>query len=717
MSNAFTVSAEQNNKAIRNTISIPHSNNLTMSFGAIYPIFIREMAEGESLSTDALAGIRSFPTVFPITTPIRVYTHFFYVRNRTLWKDWQDFKFGTKSGLASPYLSSRSNVDFHNGSLSDHLGLPTTIYGDFDIKLDAITDPYVSKTNGSVTKYFPCAYISIGNLNTFFLSGSISAANAYVCAPPVPFSSFSGKAFPTELTYKFGGWLPYASTSETYTLVAAVSGSSPVNMYFSAPLKIFDAKSLYYDSSDSSLLHADLTGYDSSILDSFISKHPDRDYTDFSLVITTTENLSLSSTQGSDDPTNTVITPIYRFSGGTELGDLPGTLNPFLNGKQPISALPFRAYEAIYNAYYRNQQNDPFKINGETEYNKYVTTDAGGEDTTEYALKYRNWESDVFTSCMPSPQQGLAPKVGVVTDGVSQTLAFSDDDGNIYHAKPILNAVGNGISSFSVTSVDAAEEVLSIGDAAQSGITINDFRNVNALQKWLEMNQRKGYRYKDLIKGHYNVDVKYDELMMPEFIGGMVRDISVNSVTSTSATSEADLGEYAGQLGLVGQCSRITKYCDEAGFIIGVCSIVPTPVYTQTLPKYFTKFNKFDYFFPEFANIGYQAIKKSELCPLQWFNQTEDTNEVFGYNRPWYEYVSALDEAHGDFRLSLRDFLINRVFDGVPTLGSEFLHVNPKHLNDIFYVRDKTDDKFIAEFRFNTVVKTPVPYVHIPRLD
>lgn len=281
MSNAFTVSAEQNNKAIRNTISIPHSNNLTMSFGAIYPIFIREMAEGESLSTDALAGIRSFPTVFPITTPIRVYTHFFYVRNRTLWKDWQDFKFGTKSGLASPYLSSRSNVDFHNGSLSDHLGLPTTIYGDFDIKLDATTDPYVSKTNGSVTKYFPCAYISIGNLNTFFLSGSISAANAHVCAPPVPFSSFSGKAFPTELTYKFGGWLPYASTSETYTLVAAVSGSSPVNMYFSAPLKIFDAKSLYYDSSDSSLLHADLTGYDSSILDAFISKHPDRDYTDF----------------------------------------------------------------------------------------------------------------------------------------------------------------------------------------------------------------------------------------------------------------------------------------------------------------------------------------------------------------------------------------------------------------------------------------------------
>ncbi len=720
MSNAFTVSAEQNNKAIRNTISIPHSNNLTMKFGAIYPIFVREMAEGESLSTDTLAGIRSFPTVFPITTPIRVYTHFFYVRNRTLWKDWQDFKFGTKNGLASPYLSSTSKVDFHNGSLADHLGVPTTLYGDFSFNLETYSVPYVSHAHGnpSVTNYYPCL-ITFSNLSTakVYTSGSVSIDSGRICTPLLPFSRFESKKIPFSVAYRFSVNANTLNLSKTYDLYAFASGSLSSTGgagFLSKSLKRFSASDLSYR--NETTLVADLSGYDSTILDAFLSKHSDLTYDKIFLVIIPTEETELGNTRGSSNG-STIVIPSYSFSGGAQLGDLPQKFNPFLSGKQPLSALPFRAYEAIYNAYYRNQQNDPFKINGETEYNKYVTTDAGGEDSTEYTLKYRNWESDVFTSCMPSPQQGVAPKVGVVTDGVSQTLAFTDDDGNIYHAKPILNAAGNGISSFSVTSVDAAEEVLSIGDAAQSGITINDFRNVNALQKWLEMNQRKGYRYKDLIKGHYNVDVKYDELMMPEFIGGMVRDISVNSVTSTSATSEADLGEYAGQLGLVGQCSRITKYCDEAGFIIGVCSIVPTPVYTQTLPKYFTKFNKFDYFFPEFANIGYQAIKKSELCPLQWFNQTQDTNEVFGYNRPWYEYVSALDEAHGDFRLSLRDFLINRVFDGVPTLGSEFLHVNPKHLNDIFYVRDKTDDKFIAEFRFNTVVKTPVPYVHIPRLD
>lgn len=42
---------------------------------------------------------------------------------------------------------------------------------------------------------------------------------------------------------------------------------------------------------------------------------------------------------------------------------------------------------------------------------------------------------------------------------------------------------------------------------------------------------RKGYRLKDIIKGHYDVNVRFDELDMPEFIGGVTQDVMPTMVT------------------------------------------------------------------------------------------------------------------------------------------------------------------------------------------
>ena len=39
----------------------------------------------------------------------------------------------------------------------------------------------------------------------------------------------------------------------------------------------------------------------------------------------------------------------------------------------------------------------------------------------------------------------------------------------------------------------------------------------NAYQKFLELNMRKGYSYRDIVEGRFDVKVRYDELLMPEF--------------------------------------------------------------------------------------------------------------------------------------------------------------------------------------------------------
>ena len=118
------------------------------------------------------------------------------------------------------------------------------------------------------------------------------------------------------------------------------------------------------------------------------------------------------------------------------------------NDKQiKISAYAFRAYEGIYNAYIRDNRNNPYYVNGQVQYNQWIPTYDGGLDDNIYELHYANWERDFLTTAVQSPQQGTAPLVGITTytetvddvlsDGTTVTrelskLALVDEDGKKY---------------------------------------------------------------------------------------------------------------------------------------------------------------------------------------------------------------------------------------------------------------------------------------------
>ena len=86
------------------------------------------------------------------------------------------------------------------------------------------------------------------------------------------------------------------------------------------------------------------------------------------------------------------------------------------NDKQiKISAYAFRAYEGIYNAYIRDNRNNPYYVDGQVQYNQWIPTYDGGLDDNIYELRYANWERDFLTTAVQSPQQGTAPLVGITT--------------------------------------------------------------------------------------------------------------------------------------------------------------------------------------------------------------------------------------------------------------------------------------------------------------
>lgn len=692
----FSKQSTARNRVVRSTHDLSFQNNLTLKFGAITPVFCREVLPGDSFRIKPTFGIRALPLVFPCQTRMRAYMHFFYVRNRTLWKDWTDFITGTKSNLASPYIAIDSPVQYRASSLADYLGVPCVSYSN-DINTHYLPYHAVEQYLGSYDS--PDRPVKSPYLT--FLVGGVTY-NVFTTKDPANWAVGSIFQWPSELEYDkkyFVGAMFSLSSSLTSFGIAASNQSRTVRI-------LMLDRSFAVLKNSLVTINANLP-YSASL----------ENGTRYLVFTSSTSNLSNNFTSQVSLPRQQIFSGTSPARVAHDADDLQN--NPLRSVTLAPSALPFRAYESIYNAYYRNQQVEPFILNGVPEYNKYVSNDGGGSDKVFYNLLYRNWEDDVFTSCLPSPQMGNTPMVGVTINGDNSTsLAFSDSDGNVYSAIPVLNSSKDGIESFTIKSAKDAS-VIPVSAVLSSGITINDFRNVNALQRYLELSQLRGYRYRDLMDAHFDVNIRFNELLMPEFIGGCSRDINVSQVTATANTDvngvETQVGDYKAQAGLVGECNSMSCTCDEHGFIIGLMTIVPVPVYGQQMQKFWLKRSQFDYFSPEFANIGYQSVPKREIAPLAV--NSSDLNVTFGYQRPWYEYLSALDQSHGLFNTTLRNFILNRSFGSDINLNGRFIRVDPSQLNDIFSSTLENDDKFLGEIYFDVQVKTAVPSSVLPKIE
>ena len=736
-------------KVKRNTFDLSFVNNLTLKFGDLVPIMCKEVIPGDSFEIDPQIGFRFMPTQFPVQTRMRADIHFFYVRNRNLWKNWKKFisdtpsvnvQTGVEDTIVFPYIGDKRNTDFYaEGSLADYLGIPTNVISNGESMIESYPRthwlPYENSTGISDWQNF---------LNMFAYSGDVLSIGQTINWEYTNTNHFTVickdllKGMPT-------GTLSIRDNSNTFTniVIERVSlvfktGTSSAEYPNNNLFKVFaSAENREETPSDRVLLYSKnsqtgeedglkflaTTGIYKNFRELYDANNIENCYLmiDFAADSQTFENLSKQNVNpelsfGSD------FSIFYNtITGSVEYNQAATVYNPANEKGLKISALPFRAYESIFNGFYRNERVDPLIKNGKYVYDEFVTTDEDGVDNTNYKLFRRYWEKDFLTTALPSPQQGNAPLVGAttnkeITNTTTQRIVIDGVDSEInLQAKPNGEVVGMSYygSELPVGSVEALQSAIDFG------ISINDLRNVNALQKWLEVNVRRGYLYKDQLYSHFGVNVSFEELQMPEFIGGMTERIETGVIYNQSGTAETGLGEYAGSASVFGKGKhKIRKYCDEHGFIIGIVSIVPIPSYSQVMPKYFLKSQHLDFFFPEFGHIGYQPITLEEVTPLQAYNSTSSEDrlrKVFGYQRAYYDYLASVDEVHGNFRSSMRNYLVNREFADVPQLSRQFLEINNNEVNDIFAVQKPTD-KIIGQIYLGIKAKRPIPYFGTPSL-
>ena len=359
-----------------------------------------------------------------------------------------------------------------------------------------------------------------------------------------------------------------------------------------------------------------------------------------------------------------------------------------------VSALPFRVYNKIWNEWLRAPEIQP-------ELKEFIgdnlTTDkTENKDTlATYNLLKKGKPLDYFTSCLPSPQAGdpveipltgNAP-VGVkFYDGVRDNLTIKN-----FPSENWLAINTDGIASVNGT-VDNDSYKLYSDMSNVTGITIEALRKATALQVLLETDSRYGQRYPELIKGHWGVTTPDFLLGRTTFLGSCTSDIVINPVVQNSST---DGTSPQGNLTGVGMGQQYNKLCEvsamEHGIFMVLACATADVTYQQGVQRKFNKLSRFDYMFPEFWNLGDQAVYNKEI----FLSADAKTNEgIFGYQERYRELREGINKITGKLRSGVEGSLdvwhLAEKFANLPKLNSQFLENNTP-INRVLAVENEPD--------------------------
>lgn len=425
--------------------------------------------------------------------------------------------------------------------------------------------------------------------------------------------------------------------------------------------------------------------------------------------------------QVSTGPTDTTDYTIPQQTGPIVDGYAEGSLADYFGIPTKITnllpnALHFRAYNLIYNEWFRSQD-----LQAEVT----VDVDDGPDDAADYVLLQRGKRYDYFTSCLPFPQKGpdvllplgtsapvervsdasywTAYNVGTDTPAGFSNVTTANDGGG-------LAALVAGGSSISLDPRGGLIADLTDATAA----TVNQVRLAFQTQKFYEKQARGGTRYTEVIKSHFNVISPDMRLQRPEYIGGGSTPVMINPVAQTAPTSG---GNALGQLGAYGVCAPeahgFTYSATEHGVLIGLISVRADLNYQQGLERMWTRQVFTDFYWPVFSHLGEQTVLNQEI----YAQGTSADTGVFGYQERHAEYRYKPSIITGLFRSNatgtLDSWHLAQDFGQLPELNDEFI-VEEAPMARIKAVSTSYDFLFDAVFAYHCA--RPMPVYAVPGL-
>lgn len=391
-------------------------------------------------------------------------------------------------------------------------------------------------------------------------------------------------------------------------------------------------------------------------------------------------------TGGPDNTDVSEFPTITAPSGGFAVGSLADHLGlpPKIEGIE-VSALPFRAYNLIYNEWYRDQ---------DLETEKALSLESGPDTTTATDLLRCDWENDYFTTSRPWPQKGPdvsvpvnltaagepsitgtivgngTPTFSKVSGTSSNSLGVSDD-GQLF-----LGSAGGSVYNHANWNDPALKVNLNFqsGNPELGSVNINSLREAFALQRFAEHRAMYGSRYVEYLR-YLGIKASDARLQRPEYLGGGKQVIQFSEVLQTAEGTDP-VGTLRGHGIAAMRSNRYRRFFEEHGFVVSIMLVRPKAIYMQGIPRSWLRRVREDFFQTELQNIGQQEVYTKELYGAA--SAGEDGGlKVFGYQNRYDEYRGHESYVCGEFRDILDYWHLARSFGNEPVLNADFISATP----------------------------------------
>lgn len=411
-----------------------------------------------------------------------------------------------------------------------------------------------------------------------------------------------------------------------------------------------------------------------------------------------------------------------------------------------VSALPFRAYALVMNEWFRDQNlQDPLVVPLDDATVAGVNTGTFVSDVVKggkpyIAAKYH----DYFTSCLPAPQKGPDVLIPSTTSGVypvvglaethdpggfglfgkanisnssspyvDTTLTSSGGETAFFYSSssPVSSGSGNSVVGFEPLNLWAQS-------SGAIGATINQLRLAFQVQKLYERDARGGSRYIEILKSHFGVTSPDARLQRPEYLGGNRVPININQVIQQSGTQSGTTpqGTVVGMSQTTDSHSDFIKSFTEHGFILGVMCARYDHTYQQGLERFWSRKDRFDYYWPVFANIGEQAVKNKEI----YAQGNAEDDEVFGYNEAWADYRYKPNRVTGEMRSAYAQSLdvwhLADDYSSRPSLSDSWIREDKANIDRVLAVQSSVSNQFFADIFVQNRATRPMPVYSVPGL-